>query len=91
MSNNRKEREENTVKLTKKQLKQIIREEKRRLQEHSPLEQYQAGWNAGEDTDVYGQRDNIAFQQLAIAIEAAMDKSGEQAVLDYLRSFCENY
>jgi hypothetical protein len=44
------------VKVSKRQLKRIIREEKRKLQEQGDkaLKQYQAGWNAGEDRDVHG-------------------------------------
>lgn len=44
------------MKVSKRQLKRIIREEKRKLQEQGDkaLKQYQAGWNAGGDRDVHG-------------------------------------
>ncbi len=49
------------MKISKRQLKRIIREEKHRLlqEQEDSLKQYQQGWNAGQDTDVYGQGDEM--------------------------------
>jgi hypothetical protein len=69
------------MKITKRQLRRIIREEKQRLREQPvPTTPSRLSRPSADPCD-----------RLEKAIGAAMDELGEQQVRDYLKAFVEGY
>jgi len=89
---------ENTMRLSKRQLIRIIREEKRRLQElgHPSDAMIRARNEEPDPMEAMRsrspeERSERAMSALTDAIDRCMDAVGEDACMQFLRAFCDNY